>query len=476
MSFCASLLCCVNTLSNNTTLYDDSTLVMSDYNGIRDTFRQMDLSTTDDFWSSGAVRSVSKDSFKAVLVDFFNKTWYPFALNRALKEQKMSKVLYYSGHGVPDPGDHKFSPVPIIDFDKLVKAESVFVKRGDWPLHHAGFLGLKCLVDTQTNGLNDMEDGCDKELLIIADSCFAGQWCLELSSFLPATRLPNNCHISIQAATSEDQCAHAGIFTPTLCALQNQNSRDGWLNDFRSFDFKELKSVYSDYMKLQSPVFYSTRERADDNQEIACVTNLDGNENNKVFYLFRCPVFFWFCVDRCNLIDVIDEYDWKLWKKNVRLSEAKSLKLLNQLNSIIVNSLELKRYRGAFDKGKRTCENTYMPILRLDSLCSEIHTHYNESSGGPKTIGAITFKQLVTRSGKKDVIVVITDKIQSNCTTAIEGLMAQAVEKLPALSHWMSDDKLYTNVTIPRTFSWDDLKQADTKRKAFQWPNVPGTV
>lgn len=407
--------------------------------------------------------------------------WYPFALNNALKDKKLSKVLYYSGHGVPDPEPSRsdLSPVPATDYAPVrdMSREKVGVlSRGDWPLHGCGFLGLKCLVHACLDDLGPMAVNCEKELLIIADSCFSGKWCDDMSEIISEIAVPANCFITIQAAAAHLQCAHAGIFTPVLCELQKEDVRNEWLEAFKCMNIDDLRSSYRQYLELQSPQFYSTRPADNTSDPIAFVECLNGSESS--FCLFRCPVFFWFCAERLNLIGVLDECNLNLMKVNIKMStvEVANMKIFLSGSTIVGSSFE--RYTGNVNKAAGTCENTYLPKVRIRNGTREIevHVHYNDSVGGPMTVGEVTFKQ-VNCMGTVEPFLGAQKLDYKSQGIAEQTVWAADIQKIvntaaTAARFNLADDtkwKAVNGVKVAKSFTFEQLDSNDRKRKAFSW-------
>jgi hypothetical protein len=334
--------------------------------------------------------------------------------------KSISKLVYYSGHGISKPphGYEILSPKPKINFRDLTTKESKLIV-GDWPLHSCGFLGFDCLISTLfSEKLLLLPDGITKELLIISDCCYSGNWCNQLHH----AQIPAGYHVTVQASALHNQCAHAGIFAPVLVALQNDLTRQTIMKAFFKEDFNVLTGRYNNLMRLQSPVLKTTRVRMGPLMPVHCVANFNGKGE---FYLFDSSVFFWYFADKVGLLAVsrIEERELKF---SPELNNADRATNLSVIDPTAISNASLARLK----------DRCYMPIYRfkeaLDTETHELHVHYKNEVGLPVDLHTITIRPVVKSKvqymkGRKVTYSKLSSPEKAQWDAACKGLLAQTV-------------------------------------------------
>lgn len=380
MALQAGILCCVHKLGNNLVPFDDATEVFADYEAIAAVLKTMGATSTDNFQIGIAT---NKSTLGNTVIQILNQVWYWYALNQSNKS--LSKVVYYSGHGIPTPPERftSCSSKPGLNFD-LVDNKCPLVA-GDWPLHHLGFMGFDCFVSTLFRSLKPSRGCIEKELLIVSDSCYSGNWCEQLK--LKAATIPAGYFLTVQASASAHQCAHAGVFAPVLAALQKDSDRIRLLHEFSLEDQSQLVEQYSDLLSLQSPVLWTTRTSYDVNQPVYCLQNFTAKH---CFYAFNSALFFWYYGDKLGFLDE-SILTFSTIKGYQEMKGGDYVANLSKIDPALLSD-------ACFTKDS----TGYLAKYRFKDASGvdthELHVHYNGVPGA-LTIGALNIRDVV--KGKK---------------------------------------------------------------------------
>jgi hypothetical protein len=348
----------------------------------------MGAKSTDNFFGSDYNKvAIDNTTLGTTIIQILNQVWYLYALNQFNKS--LSRVVYYSGHGIPTPPDCFISsPKPKnLSYSGLVDSNHSLAA-GDWPLHQYGFMGFHCLVSTLFRDFTPLNSGVEKELLIISDCCYSGNWCDQVET---VNNIPSGYFLTVQASASTHQCAHAGVFAPVLAALQNDVFRNSLLTEFFELsheDLIQLEEEYYDLLLLQSPVLRTTRTNYDKEHPVYCLHNFTAE---RCFYAFNSALFFWYYADKLKFLDDESKLTFSTTKKYPEMNVVDYT-----YNLLKIDPKNLSNACLTKDSSGYLAKYRFQNGSGVDT--HELHVHYNGVLPGVK-IGALNIRDVV--KGKK---------------------------------------------------------------------------